>query len=134
MNHSQVTPLFCHTNRRLRLIMHRNFNFMEQSPFQTLVVAWQLASSRLLWNPKDNYSVHKNPPLVLTLREINPIHTLMTYFFKIHSNITVIALGGIMVTCLLLDPRFAGSNPAEGDKNRHQDFHRRGSKAAGLMS
>jgi hypothetical protein len=39
----------------------------------------------------------------------------------------VVALGGLVVAYLPLDPWFAGSNPAE-------DFLRRGSKAVGPMS
>jgi hypothetical protein len=50
-----------------------------------------------------------------------------------------VALGGLVVTCLPLDSRFAGSNPAEddgiskGDKNPLHYFLRR-SKAVGPMS
>jgi hypothetical protein len=42
------------------------------------------------------------------------------YKYQIH---TLVALGGLVVACLTVDPRFAGSNPAEddgffkGDKN-----------------
>jgi len=43
--------------------------------------------SRLLWNPKINYPVPKNPPLVPILRQMRPVHTLPSYFPKIHANI-----------------------------------------------
>jgi hypothetical protein len=56
----------------------------------------------------------------------------------------IVALGGLLVACLPLDPRFAGSNPAEDDgflrvikilviKIRRHDFLRRGSEVVGPM-
>jgi len=46
----------------------------------------------LLWNSAINYHVHKSLPLVpiLSLIEpVDPVHTLPTYLFEIHSNIIV---------------------------------------------
>jgi len=43
-------------------------------------------TSRLLGNPKVHY-LHKIPPLVHILRQINPLHTFTSSFSKIHFNI-----------------------------------------------
>ena len=56
-----------------------------------------------------------------------------------YSNIQC-GFGGLGVACWPLEPKFAGSNPAEavgffkGEKNPQHAFLRRGSKAVGPMS
>ena len=43
----------------------------------------------IVWNPKVNYPVHKSPPHVLILRQINSVHALSSYFFNIYFNIVL---------------------------------------------
>jgi hypothetical protein len=39
----------------------------------------------------------------------------MSHYLFLLITLSVVALGGLVVACLPLDPRFAGSNPAEDD-------------------
>jgi hypothetical protein len=43
----------------------------------------------LLVNPKIHYRVHNSPPTFPVLSQMNPVHTLQTYFLKIRYNIVL---------------------------------------------
>jgi hypothetical protein len=45
---------------------------------------------RLLCNPKVHYRVHKNPPRIPLLSQINPLRTLTSYFSTIHFKIILL--------------------------------------------
>jgi hypothetical protein len=75
-------------NNNKKHYLNKLINSVEQSP------SWEGNShsacqdtASLLWNPKVRYHIHKIPPLILNLGQMNPIHTFPSCFSKIYFNI-----------------------------------------------
>jgi hypothetical protein len=72
--------------------------YMDKTPFQrhfvfhsAKLMGPQMVKKfpRILWRPEGFYRIHKRPPPVTILSQINPVHASPSHFLTIHFNIVL---------------------------------------------
>ena len=67
---------------------------MDQSPWEANLFSASQEIPCILWNPKLHYRIHKCPPPVRFLSQLDPLHSTTSHFLKIHLNVILPTMPG----------------------------------------
>ena len=80
--------MYLHKNHTITYLTHLLTYPMQQSPsWEANLFSASQEITSILWNPKIHYRIHKCPPPVPTLSQLDPVHTPTSPLLKIHLNI-----------------------------------------------
>ena len=102
--------------------------FKEWSPWEANRFSACQEISRILWNPRVYYRIHKCPSPVPILSQLDPIHTPTTYILKMHLNIILPSMHGSPKQSISL--RFLHQNPVHASTLSHTRYIRRPSHSS----
>ena len=68
---------FCVSDLKINCSVQANFMKMEEGSFSPIQ-----NSSHIFWNLEVHYHVQKKPPLVPVLKQVSPVHNLLSYFLE----------------------------------------------------
>ena len=74
-------------DRRLGIYYVLTYSMEQSHSWETNRFAASQEIPRILWNPKVYYRIHKCPPPVPILSQLDPVHTPTSHSLKIHLNI-----------------------------------------------
>jgi hypothetical protein len=90
-SHLGLNLLLCKDKQEPDCLNHTSLTYLLTYKDEPFLRSCQFAATRelpsILWNPKVPYCVHKRPPLVPILSQIDPAHTITAYLSKIYFNI-----------------------------------------------
>ena len=94
---------------------------MEQSPsWEANRFSASQEIPRISWNPKVYYHIHKCPPHVLILSQLDPVHALTSHFLNLHLNNSLPSTRGSSKWSLSF--RFPHWNPAYASTLSHTRY------------